>query len=317
MTADGPGQAGRRGRPRADGVDRRPTPGHGRWATTDSTSPSRASSGVAYAWAAYVLGGRPLALRLGRRAAGDARAACCPTSTPHSGVELKGFTGILGVLAAVAVWQELGRARPAAGLRVPPLGGRRRVRPGAPRAAAGADPRSAVHRGISHSFPTCAVWGALAYLYYPTRPTTSLRLMMAVAVMLGFLSHLLLDEICSVDLQGARVNKAFGTAHEVLGAVALVDAGDLRPAELPDLAGHPDLARSARSASPRPRPRPPSFPSEPSDAVPASSSRLAMTRWRVAADRFPANSRGGDFGMIRIIGAIVTVAPRPVFERTL
>ena len=35
---------------------------------------------------------------------------------------------------------------------------------------------------------------------------------MAVAVMLGFMSHLLLDEICSVDLRGARVNKAFGTA---------------------------------------------------------------------------------------------------------
>jgi hypothetical protein len=35
---------------------------------------------------------------------------------------------------------------------------------------------------------------------------------MGVAVMLGFFSHLLLDEICSVDLKGARVNKAFGTA---------------------------------------------------------------------------------------------------------
>jgi hypothetical protein len=35
---------------------------------------------------------------------------------------------------------------------------------------------------------------------------------MAMAVMLGFLSHLILDEICSVDLQGVRVNKAFGTA---------------------------------------------------------------------------------------------------------
>ena len=30
--------------------------------------------------------------------------------------------------------------------------------------------------------------------------------------MVGFFSHLLLDEICSVDLRGARVNKAFGTA---------------------------------------------------------------------------------------------------------
>jgi hypothetical protein len=35
---------------------------------------------------------------------------------------------------------------------------------------------------------------------------------MALAVMLGFFSHLLLDEICSVNLRGLRVNKAFGTA---------------------------------------------------------------------------------------------------------
>ncbi len=36
--------------------------------------------------------------------------------------------------------------------------------------------------------------------------------MMGLAVIVGFFSHLLLDEICSVDLRGARVNKAFGTA---------------------------------------------------------------------------------------------------------
>jgi membrane-bound metal-dependent hydrolase YbcI (DUF457 family) len=77
--------------------------------------------------------------------------------------------------------------------------------------------RLTVHRGISHSLPTCFVWGALAYLFYPTpqqQPTQQhmLRLMMALAVILGFFSHLLLDEICSVDLRGARVNKAFGTA---------------------------------------------------------------------------------------------------------
>jgi hypothetical protein len=35
---------------------------------------------------------------------------------------------------------------------------------------------------------------------------------MALAVILGFMSHLVLDEICSVDLRDARVNKAFGTA---------------------------------------------------------------------------------------------------------
>ena len=67
------------------------------------------------------------------------------------------------------------------------------------------------HRGISHSVPTCAVWGALTYLNYPS-DWQQIRVTMALAVMLGFFSHLLLDEICSVDLRGVRVNKAFGTA---------------------------------------------------------------------------------------------------------
>ena len=71
--------------------------------------------------------------------------------------------------------------------------------------------RLAKHRGISHSLPTCGVWGLATYLYYPSN-YHGLRVLMAAAVMVGFFSHLLLDEICSVDLKGARVNKAFGTA---------------------------------------------------------------------------------------------------------
>jgi hypothetical protein len=133
-----------------------------------------------------------------------------PDLDSPSGVELKGFTGILGVLAATAVWQKVARVQP------PPVFELHLwavvfafvlVRHGLRRVLT----RLAVHRGISHSFPTCAVWGALTYLYYPTT-SHILRVMMAAAVILGFFSHLLLDEICSVDLKGARVNKAFGTA---------------------------------------------------------------------------------------------------------
>lgn len=133
-----------------------------------------------------------------------------PDIDSQSGVEMKTFTGILGVLAAAAVWKGLDRLDP------PPafeyhlwavvatyLG----VRRGISRAAG----RFSVHRGMSHSFPTGAVWAALAYLHYPSDDHT-LRLMMACAVGLGFLSHLLLDEMFSVDLRGVRVNRAFGTA---------------------------------------------------------------------------------------------------------
>lgn len=133
-----------------------------------------------------------------------------PDLDSASGVEMRGFTGILGVLVALAVWHKMGRVDP------PPafefhlwavVLAYLAVRHGIRRFMT----KITVHRGISHSLPTCAVWGALAYLYYPT-DHPSLRLVMAVAVMLGFFSHLLLDEICSVDLHGARVNKAFGTA---------------------------------------------------------------------------------------------------------
>ena len=133
-----------------------------------------------------------------------------PDLDSASGVELKGFTGILGVLAAAAVWDAVGKADP------PPIFELHlwamvlafvAVRHGLRRVLT----RLAKHRGISHSLPTCAVWGLATYVYYPSN-YHGLRVVMAAAVMLGFFSHLLLDEICSVDLRGARVNKAFGTA---------------------------------------------------------------------------------------------------------
>jgi hypothetical protein len=133
-----------------------------------------------------------------------------PDLDSGTGVELKAFTGVLGVLAALFVWMGMSHLDP------PPVFEMHLwamvlayvvVRHGIRRFAR----HFSVHRGMSHSFPTCGVWGALTYLYYPS-DWHSIRLMMAAAVMLGFLSHLLLDEICSVDLKGARVNKAFGTA---------------------------------------------------------------------------------------------------------
>jgi membrane-bound metal-dependent hydrolase YbcI (DUF457 family) len=126
------------------------------------------------------------------------------------GVELKGFTGILGVLTAVAVWHRLARGVPGLPFELHMWAAVLAyifVRHGMRRTMA----RMMVHRGIMHSFPTCAVWGAAAYLYYPT-DTHLIRIMMASAVILGFLSHLLLDEMFSVDLNNARIKRSFGTA---------------------------------------------------------------------------------------------------------
>jgi membrane-bound metal-dependent hydrolase YbcI (DUF457 family) len=133
-----------------------------------------------------------------------------PDLDSASGVELKGFTGILGVLAALAAWEAFGRLQPTPIFEVhlwAMVLAYLMVRHGLRRVLS----RLSKHRGISHSLPTCAVWGLATYLFYPS-PYHGLRVLMAAAVILGFFSHLLLDEICSVDLRGARVNKAFGTA---------------------------------------------------------------------------------------------------------
>ncbi len=133
-----------------------------------------------------------------------------PDLDSPSGFELRSFTGILGVLAAMAAWSVVGSLEP------PPIfevqlwamvGAFVLVRHGVRRVFS----RLSTHRGISHSLPTCAAWGLATYLCYPSN-YHGLRLLMGLAVMVGFFSHLLLDEICSVDLKGARVNKAFGTA---------------------------------------------------------------------------------------------------------
>jgi len=165
--------------------------------------------GVAYAVATFLLAG--IHWLYGTVAALlTAISGLLPDLDSDSGVEMRGFTGMLGVLVAVGVWDGLGKVHPPPAFEVhlwATVLSYVLVRHGTRRIVA----RLTVHRGISHSLPTCAIWGALTYLYYPT-DVHSLRVVMAAAVMLGFLSHLLLDEICSVDLKGVRVNKAFGTA---------------------------------------------------------------------------------------------------------
>jgi membrane-bound metal-dependent hydrolase YbcI (DUF457 family) len=61
-----------------------------------------------------------------------------------------------------------------------------------------------VHRGMFHSIPAMLISGLLVYLEYGSGER-NLRLLLAGAVMVGFLSHLLLDEIYSVDFNGVRI----------------------------------------------------------------------------------------------------------------
>ena len=71
--------------------------------------------------------------------------------------------------------------------------------------------RLTVHRGMFHSIPAAIIAAALAYLAHDC-PHSAERVMMAGGVLLGFLSHLVLDEVSSVDLAGLRVKSSWGSA---------------------------------------------------------------------------------------------------------
>src|SRR5438034_626409 len=67
--------------------------------------------------------------------------------------------------------------------------------------------------GVLHSLPAMLIAGLTVHLVFPT-PDLMLRLYLSGAVMVGFLSHLVLDEFCAVDFNGVRVkfNKFAGSA---------------------------------------------------------------------------------------------------------
>ena len=69
-----------------------------------------------------------------------------------------------------------------------------------------------VHRGMIHSIPMAILSGQLTF--FAVTGTIEERLLKAAALMIGFLSHLILDEIFSIDSTGAklRLKKSFGTA---------------------------------------------------------------------------------------------------------
>jgi hypothetical protein len=73
--------------------------------------------------------------------------------------------------------------------------------------------RYTVHRGMWHSLPAAASVGLLTFLLV-TGDSTFHRLYLAGAVVLGFLVHLLLDELWSIQWKGGRVRlkSSFGTA---------------------------------------------------------------------------------------------------------
>jgi len=76
--------------------------------------------------------------------------------------------------------------------------------------------RFTVHRGLWHSLLAGAMCGlattAISYRLFPLPEALAWAHGGALAV--GFAIHLLLDEIYSVDLEGARLKRSFGTAFK-------------------------------------------------------------------------------------------------------
>ena len=77
------------------------------------------------------------------------------------------------------------------------------------------------HRGMFHSLPAAVIAAEATFLVH-TGPEAGGRLALAGGVCLGFVSHLILDEISSVDAHGLRVrlNKSAGSAFKLFSANA-------------------------------------------------------------------------------------------------
>lgn len=73
--------------------------------------------------------------------------------------------------------------------------------------------RLSVHRGMFHSLPALIIAAEAVYLAYPS-PRAAVKLLMAGGVAVGFLSHLLLDELYSVQVKDhrLRLKRSSGTA---------------------------------------------------------------------------------------------------------
>jgi LexA-binding, inner membrane-associated putative hydrolase len=75
-----------------------------------------------------------------------------------------------------------------------------------------------VHRGMWHSVPACCTAGLITFLLC-SQQAVSMRIYLAVAVMFGFASHLLLDEIWSINFSPSKVGlkTSWGTAMKFWG----------------------------------------------------------------------------------------------------
>ena len=70
------------------------------------------------------------------------------------------------------------------------------------------------HRGMFHSIPAAGIFwfGSSLVLYYLLQYPIMESWYFGMFVFIGYITHLTLDEIYSVDVKGVRMKKSFGTA---------------------------------------------------------------------------------------------------------
>ncbi|WP_235908540.1 metal-dependent hydrolase [Roseiconus nitratireducens] len=86
--------------------------------------------------------------------------------------------------------------------------------------------RFTIHRGMWHSLPAAASAGLITYLVTPCE-SDGVRAYKAFGVVLGFLVHLILDEIWAVEVGVGRIRtkKSFGTALKFFGSDPISNVG--------------------------------------------------------------------------------------------
>lgn len=74
--------------------------------------------------------------------------------------------------------------------------------------------RLTVHRGMVHSVPYMAMFGLMlaCSVFYGLKLTAFASWVLGLALFFGAITHLVLDEIYSVNVYGLRLKKSFGTA---------------------------------------------------------------------------------------------------------
>lgn len=76
--------------------------------------------------------------------------------------------------------------------------------------------RYTVHRGMWHSIPAALTATLLAFVICSSEDIR-MRAFKAAAVFIGFMSHLILDELYSIDIRRVRIKRSFGTALKFWG----------------------------------------------------------------------------------------------------